>query len=42
MILDEILSPDVLFTQERLEWAADLARDAEFKVLDTFIHQGGE
>jgi len=42
MILDEILLPDVLFPQERLEWAAELARDAEFEVLDTFIHHAGE
>lgn len=42
MILDEILLPDVLFTQERLEWAAELAKDTEFEVLDSFIHQGGE
>jgi integrase len=42
MILDEILSPDVLFSQEKLDWAAELAMDVEFEVLDTFIHQGGE
>lgn len=42
MILEEILSPDVLFPQDRLDWAAELAGDAEFEVLDTFIHQAGE
>lgn len=42
MILDEILSPDVLFPTEKLEWAAELAREAEFEVLDSFIHQAGE
>jgi hypothetical protein len=42
MILDEILLPDVLFPKEKLEWAAELAGDAEFEVLDTFIHQAGE
>lgn len=42
IILDEILSPDVLFTQEKLNWAAELAVDAEFEVLDAFIHQAGE
>lgn len=42
MIIDEILSPGVLFPQDKLEWAADLAMDAEFEVLDTFIHQAGE
>jgi hypothetical protein len=42
MILNEILSPDVLFPQEKLEWAAELAAEAEFEVLDTFIHQAGE
>jgi integrase len=42
MILNEILLPDVLFPQEKLEWAAELAEDAEFEVLDTFIHQAGE
>jgi integrase len=41
-ILDEILSPDMLFQQKTLDWAAELARDAEFEVLDTFIHQAGE
>ena len=42
MVLDEILSPDVLFSQEKLEWAAELAGGAEFEVLDTFIYQAGE
>jgi hypothetical protein len=42
MILDEILSPGVLFPQDKLEWAAELAVDAEFEVLDTFIHQAEE
>lgn len=42
MILDEILLPDVLFPQEKLDWAAELAKDVEFEVLDTFIHQAGE
>lgn len=42
MILDEILLPDVLFSQKTLDWAAELAKDAEFEVLDTFIHQAGE
>jgi len=42
MILDEILLPDTLFPQEKLEWAAELAIDTEFEVLDTFIHQAGE
>lgn len=42
MILDEILSPGVLFTQEKLDLASELAMDAEFEVLDTFIHQAGE
>jgi Phage integrase family len=42
MILDEILSPDVLFPQSKLEWADELAMEAEFEVLDTFIHQAGE
>jgi hypothetical protein len=42
MILDEILLPDVLFPQEKLDWAAELAGEAEFEVLDAFIHQAGE
>src|ERR1041384_1764869 len=42
MILDEILSPDVLFPIELLEWAAEIAMDVEFEVLDTFIHQAEE
>lgn len=42
MILDEILSPGVLFPQKKLTWAAEVALDAEFEVLDTFIHQAGE
>lgn len=41
MILDEILSPGVLFPREKLEWAAELAGDVAFEVLDTFIHQAG-
>ena len=42
MILDEILSPGVLFSKEKLEWAAELAVVSEFDVLDTFIHQAGQ
>jgi hypothetical protein len=42
MILDEILSPGEVFSKEILEWAAELAKDREFEVLDTFIHQAGE
>lgn len=42
MVLDEILSPDVLFPLKKLEWAAELAGNAEFEVLDAFIHQGEE
>ena len=37
MILDEILSPEVLFTQQALDWAAQLADEEEFEVLDSFI-----
>jgi integrase len=42
MILDEILSPNVLFPQEKLDRAAELSKDTEFEVLDPFIHQAGE
>jgi hypothetical protein len=37
MILDEILCPGVLFTQQALDWAAQLADGEEFEVLDSFI-----
>lgn len=42
MILEEILSSDTLFSEEILQWAAELAGDEEFEVLDTFIYQAGE
>jgi hypothetical protein len=42
MILDEILSPDVLFSKDILEWAAEIAGDEEFEILDSFIYRGDE
>ena len=37
-ILDEILAPDVLFSKEKLEWAAQLTTGKEYETLDAFVY----
>jgi len=42
MILDQILTPGVLFSKDTLDWAASLAEVSDFEVLDSFISRSAE
>ena len=42
MILDQILAPDVLFSNETLEWATELGQLQDYDVLDSFISRSVE
>jgi len=42
MILDQILAPDVLFSNETLEWATELSQLQDYDVLDSFISRSVE
>jgi hypothetical protein len=42
MLLDQILMPGVLFSNETLEWATQLAQLQDYDVLDSFISRSVE
>ncbi len=42
MVLDQILTPGQIFSQDALDWAAQVAEVEEFEVLDSFISRNIE